>query len=133
MDVTTDYSGPEVIGLIGAVVAGVAPFVPWVTAPIDAGPVTAAVVSTGIEGIGALTVFLAAVAALVILAPNVNRDGAVATGLLGFAITVVGVRTFVALPGIVSPGTGLYLTVAGGLVLATGALLDYVARTGTPA
>lgn len=132
MDIETEFSGPEIIGLLGAVLAGVGAVVPWVTAAIDAGPVDTAVVVSGLDAAGILTLVLAVVAALVVLTPGFGRDGPVATGLVGVALVVVGVRGFLAIPGIAMPGVGLYLTVAGGLALAVGGLLDYIARTDSP-
>lgn len=136
MDVTAEFSGPEVIGLLGAAVVVVAPFLPWVTASFDASPVGAVVISTGLSGIGGLTALLAGVAALVILTPEVGRERAVATGLVGVAVVAVGLRVALELPAIAAPGAGLYLAVAGGLALVVGALLDYAAlsepESGTP-
>ena len=128
MDVTADLSGPEVIGLVGAVLAAVAAFLPWVTAAINAGPITAGVVATGVESIGILTLFLASAAALVILLPGVGSDGPVATGLVGVAVVLVGVGGIVSVPSVASPGSGLYLTAVGGLALVIGALLEYASR-----
>jgi len=130
MDVTREFSGPQVLGLVGAAVATVAAFLPWVTAAIDAGPIGSAVVATGIEGIGVLTLLLAAIAGLVILIPEMGSDGPVASGLAGMAVAIVGIRVIIALPAPASPGTGLYLTVAGGLALVIGGLLDFASRSG---
>lgn len=136
MDVTAEFSGPEVIGLLGAVVVVVAPFLPWVTASLDAAPVGAVVISTGLSGIGGLTALLAVLAGFVLLTPDVGRERAVATGLVGVAVVAVGLRVILELPAIATPGSGLYLAVAGGLALVVGALLDYAALTepesGTP-
>ncbi|PSQ27537.1 hypothetical protein BRD09_08435 [Halobacteriales archaeon SW_10_68_16] len=128
MDIETDFSGPAVIALVGAVLAGVGAVVPWVTAAIDIGPVGSTVVVGGLDAAGPLTLVLAAIAALVVLTPGFGRDGPVATGIVGVAIVVVGSRGFLAVPGFAAPGVGLYLTIGGGIVLAIGGLLDYVAR-----
>lgn len=130
MDIETEFSGPEIISLLGAVLAGVGAVVPWVTAAIDVGPVDTAVVVSGLDAAGILTLVLAVIAALVVLTPGIDRDGPVATGIVGVVLVIVGMRGFLALPGIATPGAGLYLTVGGGLALAIGGLLDYVARTG---
>ena len=129
MDVTREFSGPKVIGLVGAAVAVVAAFLPWVTAAVDAGPVGSAVIATGIEGIGVFTLLLAGIAGLVILMPGIGNNGPVATGLTGVAVVLVGVRVITALPAPASPGTGLYLTVVGGLALAIGGSLEYASQS----
>jgi len=133
MDIEREFSGPEIIGLLGTVLAGVGAFVPWVTAAIDAGPVDTTVVVSGLDAAGILTLVLAVIAALIVLIPGLGRDGPVATGLVGVALVVVGARGFLALSGPATPGVGLYLTVGGGLALTTGGLLDYVARMDSPA
>lgn len=132
MDIETEFSGPEIVGLLGAVLAGVGAFVPWVTAAIDVGPVDTAVVVSGLDAAGILTLVLAIIAALVVLIPDIGRDGPVATGIVGVAVAIIGARGLLAIPGIATPGAGLYLTVGGGLALAIGGLLDYVARTDSP-
>lgn len=129
MDIETEFSGPEIIGLLGAVLAGVGAVVPWVTAAIDIGPVGTAVVVNGLDAAGLLTIVLAVITALIVLTPGLGRDGPVATGIVGIALVIIGARGFLAIPGIATPGVGLYLTIAGGLALAIGGLLDYVART----
>jgi hypothetical protein len=129
MDVTREFPGPKVIGLVGAAVAVVAAFLPWVTAAVDAGPVGSAVIATGIEGIGVFTLLLAGIAGLVILMPGIGNNGPVATGLTGVAVVLVGVRVITALPAPASPGTGLYLTVVGGLALAIGGSLEYASQS----
>ncbi len=133
MDVEREFAGPEVIGLLGAILAGVGAVVPWVTAAVDVGPVDTTVVVSGLDAAGLLTLVLAGIAAVVVLTPDVGRDGPVATGIVGVALVLVGLRGFVAVPGLAAPGIGLYLTVAGGLALVIGGLLDYVARTDSPA
>jgi len=137
MDVESSFSVPEVLGLLGATLAGVATVVPWVTATVGAGPVRTVVLTTGIQGIGIPTLLLAILAAVAILTPGLGPERAVATALVGVAMAAVGVVGIVRISsvvssGVVSPGIGLYLTVAGGLALLIGGLLEYVSVSTSP-
>jgi hypothetical protein len=131
MDVESSFSVPEVLGLFGATLAGIATVVPWVTATVGTGSVRTIVLTTGIEGIGIPTLLLALLAAVAILTPGLGPERAVATALVGVAVAAVGIVGIIRISQavsstVVSPGVGLYLTVAGGLVLVVGGLLEYV-------
>lgn len=125
MDIHRNYSAIELFGLVGAVLAGVAPFLPWVTVTIAPGPISFAVTTTGLQGVGVFTLPLSIIAALVILTFGLDPDQAVTTGIVGVAIVLAAVRVLVALSPPIAPGVGLYLTIVGGLVLVIAGLVGY--------
>lgn len=125
MDIHKDYSAIEVFGLVGAVLAGIAAFMPWVTVTIDRGPVSFAVTSTGFQAVGVFTLPLAVIAALVILTLGLGPEQAVATALVGLGILLVGLRVIAGLSGSLSPGVGLFLTMVGGLGLVVAGIVGY--------
>lgn len=125
MEIDTEFSSPEMLGLLSAVVAGLAAFLPWVTTGVDAGPVDVNTSSTGIEGLGLLTLALAIVAIGVILIMDWEGQGTVGTGIIGAVVTIVAVWKVVDIDGAVSPGIGLYLTVVAGLGLVVAGAWGY--------
>lgn len=125
MDVTIDFSPPEMLGLVSAVVAGIAAFLPWVTAGVEAGPVEVSASNTGIEGLGVLTLVLAIIAVGTILAMSWEDQGTVATGIIGVVVALVAIWKIVDINGAASPGMGLYLTVLGGIGLVVAGVWGY--------
>ncbi|MFB6360507.1 MAG: hypothetical protein ABEH59_04210 [Halobacteriales archaeon] len=117
MVLNADFSAPEWLALVGAIVAGIAAFLPWVTAGIQAGPLELSASSTGIEGLGVLTLVLAVAGIGLALTMSVEERGAVLTGIVGVVIGAVAVWKITDISGAASPGVGLYLTVIGGLGL----------------
>lgn len=125
MDVNTDFSTPEMLGLVSAIVAGIAAFLPWVTAGVEAGPVDVSASNTGIEGLGVLTLILAIIAVGTILATSWEDLGTAATGIIGGVVAVVAIWKIVDINGAASPGLGLYLTVLGGIGLLVAGIWGY--------
>lgn len=129
MDLNRGFSTAELLGLGSAIVAGIAAFLPWVTTGVEAGPVEVSASSTGIEGLGLLTLVLAIVAIGVILAMSWEDQGTVATGIVGVIVVIVGLWKIVDIEGAASPGIGLYLTVLGGLGLAGSGVWGYQSKS----
>lgn len=125
MNLNTDFSRAEVLGLVSAIVAGIATFLPWVTAGVEAGPVDVSASSTGIEGLGLLTLVLAVVAVAVVLLMSWEEQASLATGIVGVIIGVVAIWKIIDINGAASPGIGLYLTVLGGLGLVVAGIWGY--------
>lgn len=131
MDLNTDFSGAEMLGLVSAVVVGIAAFLPWITAGVEAGPVDVSASSTGIEGLGLLTLLLAIIAVGVILVLRWEDFGTVVTGIVGVVVTVVALWKIVDIDGAVAPGIGLYLTVLGGIGLVVAGAWGYQDESST--
>lgn len=127
MDLHTDFSTAEVLGLISAIVAGIAAFLPWMTAGVEAGPIDVSASSTGIEGLGLVTLVLAVVAVAIVLVMSFEAQGSIATGIVGGLIGIVALWKIVDVSGAASPGIGLYLTVLGGLGLLVAGIWGYQA------
>lgn len=125
MDLNTDFSTAEVIGIVSAIVAGIAAFLPWVTAGMEAGPVSVSASGTGIEGLGLLTLVLAVAAVAIILLGSFDGQGSIATAIVGVIIGIVALWKIVDISGAASPGVGLYLTVLGGLGLVAAGIWGY--------
>lgn len=81
--------------------------------------------STGIEGIGLLTLVLAIVAVAIVLVLSFEAKESVATGIVGAVIGIVALWKIVDVGGAASPGVGLYLTVLGGLGLVVVGIWGY--------
>lgn len=129
MDLNTDLSTAEVIGLVSAIVAGIAAFLPWVTAGVEAGPVAVSASSTGIEGLGLLTLVLAVVAVAIVLLMGFDGQGSMATAVVGVIVGIVALWKIVDISGAASPGVGLYLTVLGGVGLLVAGIWGYQSRS----
>lgn len=128
MEMNADLSGAEILVLASAVLAVLAAFLPWVTAGVQAGPVDVTA-STGIEGLGVLTVLLAVIAIGGVLVGHGARWAAVVTTAAGLAVFLVGGWKILDLGGVASPGIGLYLTLVGGLGIAIGGLWSHRYRS----
>lgn len=129
MDLNTDFPTAEVLGLISAIVAGFATFLPWVTTGVEAGPVDVSASNRGIEWLGLLTLILAVVAVAIVLVMSFEAQGSVLTGIVGIIIGAVALWKLVDISGATSPGAGLYLTVLGGVGLAVAGIWGYQSRT----
>lgn len=113
MDLNTDLSTAAVLGRISAVVAGIAAFLPWVTAGLEAGPLELNASSTGIEGLGLLTLLLAVAVVGIVLTLGIEEQGSVVTSIVGVGIGAIALWKILAISGAASPGNGLYLTILG--------------------
>lgn len=113
VELNTDPEGAELGVLGGAVLAVVAAFLTWVQ--VDVGPAAAG--STGVEGLGLLTLLLAVGVGVLVVAVDVEWGG-IALVAGGVAIALVALVEFVDLDGAAGPGIGLYLTILAGLVVA---------------
>lgn len=129
MDLNTDLSTAEGVGLISAIVAGIAAFLPWVTAGVEAGFVDVSASSTGIEGLGLLTLVLAVVGIGIVLTMGIEEKGSIASAIVGMIIGILALWKIVDINGAASPGVGLYLTVLGGLGLAVAGFWGYRSRS----
>lgn len=129
MDLNTDFSKAEGLGLVSALVIGIAAFLPWITAGVEAGPIDVSASSTGIEGLGLLTLILAVVAVAIVLVMSFESQGSVATGIVGVLIGIVALWKIVDISGAASPGIGLYLTVLGGLGLVVAGIWGYQSQS----
>ncbi|MFB6187709.1 MAG: hypothetical protein ABEI86_12695 [Halobacteriaceae archaeon] len=115
MDLQSDYTGSELLGLVSAVVTVIAAFLPWITAGVEAGPVNIQTSNTGIEGLGIITLVLAVIAIGSILVLRWENRGAIITGISGLVVAIISLWKFVDISGVVSPGIGLYLTLISGI------------------
>lgn len=109
------FTNSDVLAIVRGVITGIAAFLPWVTGGVQAGPVEVEAATTGIEGLGIITLLLGVFA---ILTPIVlDGNGRVAGGIsvIGLIIVLVALWKFIDLGGAVSPGFGLYLTMLGGI------------------
>lgn len=129
MDLNTDLSSAELLGVASAIVAGIAAFLPWVTAGVEAGPVDVSATSTGIEGLGLVTLVLAVVAVAIVFVMRFEAQEPAVTGSLGVIVGVVGIWKIVDINGAASPGVGLYITVIGGLGLLLAGIWGYQSRS----
>lgn len=132
MDLKTEFSPAEILGLISAVVTGIAAFLPWVTAGMQVGPVDVSTSSTGIEGLGLLTLVLAIVAVAIVITIRFEAQAAIATGIVGAIIGIVALWKIVDLNDAVAPGIGLYLTLLGGLGLLVAGIWGHQSESEAP-
>lgn len=117
MNVRTDFARDELVLFVSYAVVGLGAFLPWASPNITVGPADAGV-ATGIEGLGAVTLALAVVGAVVLLLADRDALTPIATAGIGAVVSLVGLWRIAGLGGPVSPGIGLYLTVSGGLGVA---------------
>lgn len=129
VEMNTDFTGAETLAVASAVVTGIAAFLPWVTASVQAGPVDVSTSATGIEGLGILTLLLAVVALGTVVLLDGDGWETVATAVVGLVVFLFGVWKILDLGGAASPGVGLYLTVIGGIGLAIAGLWGHRARS----
>lgn len=129
MDVDTDFSTGQLLGVGAGLVAVVGAFLPWVVTEVSAGPVDAGGSAAGIEGLGAITLALGLVAVGAVVALDWSDRGALATALVGVAVVLVSGWKVVDLGGPASPGLGIYLTLLAGLVILASGLLGLRSAT----
>lgn len=132
MALNTDFSGAEMVALAGAVITGIAAFLPWAVAGVQAGPVDVSTSTSGLDSLGLLTGALAVIVLVVLLVMDWETQGTVATVVGGLGILLVGLWKLIDISGPVEPGIGLYLTVLGGIVIAGGGFLGYQGRRSGP-
>lgn len=125
----TDFTDTEKLGLAGAVLTGIAAFLPWVTAGVQAGPVDVDTSASGIEGLGILTLLLAVLAVATVMVLNEKRRDSIVLAASGIVVMLVGLWKILSLGGAASPGIGLYLTVLGGAGILVAGLWDYRATS----
>lgn len=114
MDLDTEFSGREVGVLVSAVLTAIAAFLPWVVAGAEAGPVEVSATSSGIEGLGLLTLLIAIIVAGIIITRKFYDREVIAVSAGGLLIVLVAGWKIVDLAGPADPGNGLYLTLLGG-------------------
>lgn len=85
--------------------------------------------STGIVGLGLLTLVLAVVGIGIVLTMGVEEQGSVVTAIVGVIIGIVALWKIVDFSGAASPGIGLYLTVVGGLGLLVAGIWGYQSKS----
>lgn len=124
MDFNRDFSTTDLVALLGAGVAVLAAFLPWVTASVDAGPVAVDASATGLEELGFITLFLGVVVGAVVLV-DLGIEETTVFGLAGLVTLLVGIWEFVSLEGAADPGIGLYLTILAGLAILGAGVWDY--------
>ncbi|MFB6148770.1 MAG: hypothetical protein ABEJ48_03820 [Halobacteriales archaeon] len=107
-------SSSEIAVIIGALLTGVAAFLPWVVA--QAAPVDVGGKASGIEGLGLFTLVAGIVVGLIVLTDRGPRDSPFAIGI-GLVVVLIGLWKLLDLGGPVGPGIGLYLTVIGGGII----------------
>ena len=113
---------PKMIAMLGALVAIVAAFLPW--------GITSLATVKGTDGDGTITAVLGGLAIVFLW---IQKIPVWISALLGLAVASVGVIDFVNMrdavaldPGNGSVGIGLYLTIAGGVVLLIGAVMQLI-------
>ena len=116
-----DMRQSEQVSLVGAALTVVGAPLPWVSVSF----VGASVSATGLDGDGVITLVLAAIAGVVLLARDWDEMDRIGVLALGGLVAVIGVFDLLGLPGAASPGIGLYVTIVGGIVLATGGWMGY--------
>jgi hypothetical protein len=112
------FTAEELVAAAGGVVAVVAAFLPWVVAEVTFGPISAGGSPLGIEGLGAVPLALGPAVVGVVFALDLVEQGAVLTALAGAGIALVAGYRYVDLSDLTTPGTGLYLTLVTGVVVA---------------
>lgn len=119
MALNTDPSKPELVAGVGALLAVVGAFLPWITTGVEAGPVDVSTAVTGVETVGVVTLVLALAVLALLLFVTDDRLPAV-TAVVGLVVGLVALWKYVDLGGAAGPGLGLYLTVLAGLVMFVG-------------
>ena len=120
----------QIIGLIGAILLIVGAFLPWGR--------TAIVDVTGLDGDGVITLGIGVVAIILLLIKKVPLWITIILGVVALAIGIIDMRGMAAANtelGLeagdefaVSIGSGLYLTVVGGVGLIVGPIVGYIMR-----
>jgi hypothetical protein len=120
---TMPFASAKRIGIVAAVALGVGTLLPWfVSTDPDFGTLTRSGIDGGSEGLTVLVMAFVGLIGLVIE----TRTGAIAAAVAAFVGLLLGIHDlfpspdligYMGLPGDVSTGFGLYLSLAGGLVL----------------
>lgn len=111
--------------IAGGVLLAIAAFLPWVTGATF-GPIEVGGNANGLDfDLGFLTLGAGVVAAALAAFSDWGESAVVAALAAGGVGALLGLYKFVDLPGAVTIGIGLYLTIVGGIVAAAGAGLAY--------
>jgi hypothetical protein len=120
---TLPFASAKRIGIVGAVALGLGTLLPWfISTDPDFGTLTRSGIDGGSEGLTVLVMAFVGGIGLVIE----TRTGATAAAAAAFVGLLLGIHDlfpspdlvgYMGLPGDISTGFGLYLSLAGGLVL----------------
>lgn len=107
----------EKVSIFGAALIVLGSLLPWASIR---GPA-----ATGLDGNGLFTLAFAMVAVGLLAAGERDRTNRRAVLGLGVLIALVAVVSALAAGALAAPGSGVYVTVVGGIALAAGSGLDY--------
>lgn len=102
----------EKVGLIGAILIIMGSMLPWGTGPFGMS-------ASGLEGDGIITLLLGIVSIILLALASWGRENKIGQPILGILVILIAGNVFLDMMDIpiASPGSGLYLTLLGGIIL----------------